>query len=207
MYICPVQCTYVVTLHQSARCSRVMPADCRQNSAARPTAGPGSVTVPGAPPPTALSKIKYNNSPTIRKDRRQSSSRFNLPRNRELEKLPAFKGQSQTSNTGFLMGEVSNHWKFYFLVVGNGITENGVYWGQGNIQRTSWLWAAAERFSVIQYSFVLRFHLQFSVAGADSRRHLALSANFSYWSNERPIDCQAKAMKIINEGALWYRYR
>ena len=48
----------------------------------------------GAPPPTALSKVPYGASPMMRKDRRQSSSRFNLPRNRELEKLPSFKGQS-----------------------------------------------------------------------------------------------------------------
>ncbi|XP_043228837.1 serine/threonine-protein phosphatase 2A 56 kDa regulatory subunit delta isoform-like isoform X2 [Amphibalanus amphitrite] len=45
----------------------------------------------GAPPPTALSKVPYGASPMMRKDRRQSSSRFNLPRNRELEKLPSFK--------------------------------------------------------------------------------------------------------------------
>ncbi|XP_037069734.1 serine/threonine-protein phosphatase 2A 56 kDa regulatory subunit delta isoform-like isoform X2 [Pollicipes pollicipes] len=55
-------------------------------SSQRAAAGPA-----GAPPPTALSKVPYGASPMIRKDRRQSSSRFNLPRNRELEKLPSFK--------------------------------------------------------------------------------------------------------------------
>ena len=60
-----------------------------QGSGQRPAVGAA-----GAPPPTALSKVPYGASPMMRKDRRQSSSRFNLPRNRELEKLPTFKGQS-----------------------------------------------------------------------------------------------------------------
>lgn len=45
------------------------------------------------PPPTQLNKIKYSGGPQIvKKERRQSSSRFNLSRNRELQKLPALKG-------------------------------------------------------------------------------------------------------------------
>uniref|UniRef100_A0A8C1B1F6 Serine/threonine protein phosphatase 2A regulatory subunit n=1 Tax=Cyprinus carpio carpio TaxID=630221 RepID=A0A8C1B1F6_CYPCA len=44
------------------------------------------------PPPTQLNKIKYSGGPQIvKKERRQSSSRFNLSRNRELQKLPAIK--------------------------------------------------------------------------------------------------------------------
>ncbi|XP_023677232.1 serine/threonine-protein phosphatase 2A 56 kDa regulatory subunit delta isoform [Paramormyrops kingsleyae] len=44
------------------------------------------------PPPTQLNKIKYSGGPQIvKKERRQSSSRFNLSRNRELQKLPALK--------------------------------------------------------------------------------------------------------------------
>eukprot|EP00073_Rattus_norvegicus_P018500 XP_003750659.4 PREDICTED: serine/threonine-protein phosphatase 2A 56 kDa regulatory subunit delta isoform-like [Rattus norvegicus] len=44
------------------------------------------------PPPTQLSKIKYSGGPQIvKKERRQSSSRFNLSKNRELQKLPALK--------------------------------------------------------------------------------------------------------------------
>jgi serine/threonine-protein phosphatase 2A regulatory subunit B' len=48
-----------------------------------------------APPLTALSKIKYaGTSPQIKRDRRQSSSRFNVSKNRELQKLPALKDAS-----------------------------------------------------------------------------------------------------------------
>lgn len=46
------------------------------------------------PPPTQLNKIKYSGGPQIvKKERRQSSSRFNLSKNRELQKLPALKGE------------------------------------------------------------------------------------------------------------------
>ncbi|XP_064412698.1 serine/threonine-protein phosphatase 2A 56 kDa regulatory subunit delta isoform isoform X2 [Latimeria chalumnae] len=44
------------------------------------------------PPPTQLNKIKYSGGPQIvKKERRQSSSHFNLSKNRELQKLPALK--------------------------------------------------------------------------------------------------------------------
>ncbi|XP_069465017.1 serine/threonine-protein phosphatase 2A 56 kDa regulatory subunit delta isoform isoform X4 [Ambystoma mexicanum] len=44
------------------------------------------------PPPTQLNKIKYSGGPQIvKKERRQSSSRFNISKNRELQKLPALK--------------------------------------------------------------------------------------------------------------------
>nr|XP_033793597.1 serine/threonine-protein phosphatase 2A 56 kDa regulatory subunit delta isoform isoform X2 [Geotrypetes seraphini] len=44
------------------------------------------------PPPTQLNKIKYSGGPQIvKRERRQSSSRFNLSKNRELQKLPALK--------------------------------------------------------------------------------------------------------------------
>ena len=72
----------------AAACDPSVPG-ARQGSGQRTAAGAA-----GAPPPTALSKVPYGASPMMRKDRRQSSSRFNLPRNRELEKLPSFKGQS-----------------------------------------------------------------------------------------------------------------
>ena len=50
------------------------------------------------PPPTQLSKIKYSGGPQIvKKERRQSSSRFNLSKNRELQKLPALKGTWERS--------------------------------------------------------------------------------------------------------------
>ncbi|XP_016317352.1 serine/threonine-protein phosphatase 2A 56 kDa regulatory subunit delta isoform-like [Sinocyclocheilus anshuiensis] len=49
------------------------------------------------PPPTQLNKIKYSGGPQIvKKERRQSSSRFNLSKNRELQKLPALKGRNDS---------------------------------------------------------------------------------------------------------------
>lgn len=58
------------------------------------------------PPPTQLSKIKYSGGPQIvKKERRQSSSRFNLSKNRELQKLPALKGtHSQPETAGLASG-------------------------------------------------------------------------------------------------------
>jgi len=48
-----------------------------------------------APPPTQINKIKYSGPPHIKKDRRQSSSRFNITQNRELVKLPQLKEANQ----------------------------------------------------------------------------------------------------------------
>ncbi len=49
-----------------------------------------------APPPSQISKMKFSSGPQlIRKDRRQSSSRFNVSSNRELVKLPPLKEASQ----------------------------------------------------------------------------------------------------------------
>lgn len=44
------------------------------------------------PPPTQLTKIKYSGTQYIKKDKRQTSSRFNISKNRELQKLPPLKG-------------------------------------------------------------------------------------------------------------------
>ncbi|XP_015190593.1 PREDICTED: serine/threonine-protein phosphatase 2A 56 kDa regulatory subunit gamma isoform-like isoform X2 [Polistes dominula] len=42
-----------------------------------------------SPPPTLINKVKYQpGGPVIKKDKRQSSSRFNISKNRELQKLP-----------------------------------------------------------------------------------------------------------------------
>ncbi|KAM4695373.1 serine/threonine-protein phosphatase 2A 56 kDa regulatory subunit delta isoform [Discoglossus pictus] len=47
---------------------------------------------PSAPPPTQLNKIQYGGGPQIiKRERRQSSSRFSLSRNRELHKLAPLK--------------------------------------------------------------------------------------------------------------------
>lgn len=45
------------------------------------------------PPPTAIAKIKYPGPPHIKRDKRQNSSRFNVSKNRELQKLPFLKGK------------------------------------------------------------------------------------------------------------------
>ncbi|XP_040190232.1 serine/threonine-protein phosphatase 2A 56 kDa regulatory subunit delta isoform-like [Rana temporaria] len=47
---------------------------------------------PSAPPPTQLNKIQYGGGgQVVKRERRQSSSRFSLSRNRELHKLPPLK--------------------------------------------------------------------------------------------------------------------
>lgn len=51
------------------------------------------------PPPAQLSKIKVPAPQTVvKKEKRQSSSRFNVSNNRELQKLPALKGMSFQSS-------------------------------------------------------------------------------------------------------------
>lgn len=46
----------------------------------------------GLPPPTQINKIKFGpGAPLIKKEKRQSSSRFNIPKNRELQKLPSLR--------------------------------------------------------------------------------------------------------------------
>ncbi|XP_051154102.1 serine/threonine-protein phosphatase 2A 56 kDa regulatory subunit gamma isoform-like isoform X1 [Leptopilina boulardi] len=57
------------------------------DEANKASSGPPSVSAP--PPPTLINKIKYQPGvPVIKKDKRQSSSRFNISKNRELQKLP-----------------------------------------------------------------------------------------------------------------------
>lgn len=46
----------------------------------------------GAPPPTPINKLKYSGPPYLKKDKKQSSSRFNVSKNRELKSLPLLKG-------------------------------------------------------------------------------------------------------------------
>lgn len=66
----------------------------KQNSQNNSNSGSGGVggkpSPPNVPPPTQLTKIKYT-GPHIKKERRQSSSRFNISKNRELQKLPLIK--------------------------------------------------------------------------------------------------------------------
>jgi len=51
-----------------------------------------------APPPTPINKIKYSGPPYLKKDKRQSSSRFNVSKNRELKALPLLKGKFLLQN-------------------------------------------------------------------------------------------------------------
>ncbi|XP_056020832.1 serine/threonine-protein phosphatase 2A 56 kDa regulatory subunit gamma isoform isoform X2 [Ostrea edulis] len=43
------------------------------------------------PPPAQIAKMKFAGPPHIKKDKRQNSSRFNITKNRELQKLPPLK--------------------------------------------------------------------------------------------------------------------
>lgn len=80
-----------------------------------------------APPPAQLSKIKVPAPQTVvKKEKRQSSSRFNVSNNRELQKLPALKGMSFQSRITLvgkfghetekhLSCHTSNIWKAYII--------------------------------------------------------------------------------------------
>lgn len=70
--------------------------------------GPPGANAP--PPPTLINKIKYQpGGPVIKKDKRQSSSRFNISKNRELQKLPLLSGKENnernSTKTTFNRGE------------------------------------------------------------------------------------------------------
>ncbi|KAL0269668.1 UNVERIFIED_CONTAM: hypothetical protein PYX00_007317 [Menopon gallinae] len=47
--------------------------------------------VGNVPPPTLINKIKFPGPPHVKKDKRQGSSRFNISKDRELQKLPLLK--------------------------------------------------------------------------------------------------------------------
>jgi serine/threonine-protein phosphatase 2A regulatory subunit B' len=57
-------------------------------------AASGSPNANAPPPPTLINKIKYQPGVSvIKKDKRQSSTRFNVSKNRELQKLPNLCGK------------------------------------------------------------------------------------------------------------------
>ncbi|XP_057366879.1 serine/threonine-protein phosphatase 2A 56 kDa regulatory subunit gamma isoform-like [Daphnia carinata] len=60
----------------------------RTSPGSSPSSGPKLAT--GPPPPTQINKIKFTGT-TVVKNRRQSSSRFNITKNREIQKLPLLK--------------------------------------------------------------------------------------------------------------------
>ncbi len=55
----------------------------------------GSAAGSTAPPPAQINKAKFPGPQLLRKERRQSSSRFNVTTSRELVKLPALKESAQ----------------------------------------------------------------------------------------------------------------
>jgi len=61
---------------------------------------------PRAPPPTQINKMKYAGPSHIKKERRQSSSRFNISQNRELVKLPQLKEASQGEREELLIQKI-----------------------------------------------------------------------------------------------------
>ncbi|KAJ3648246.1 hypothetical protein Zmor_020064 [Zophobas morio] len=69
-------------------------------------------SVANAPPPTPLNKTKLTTGtvqgPMIKKDKRHSSSRFNITKNRELEMLPSLKGADGLRAEVIRLGEVAD---------------------------------------------------------------------------------------------------
>ena len=65
-----------------------MPAKKADGSEGEGAGGGGGDDASKAPPPTQINKMKFTGPAHIKKDRRQSSSRFNISQNRELVKLP-----------------------------------------------------------------------------------------------------------------------
>jgi len=61
---------------------------------------------PRAPPPTQINKMKYAGPTHLKKERRQSSSRFNITQNRELVKLPQLKEASQGDREELLIQKI-----------------------------------------------------------------------------------------------------
>ncbi|XP_076032074.1 serine/threonine-protein phosphatase 2A 56 kDa regulatory subunit gamma isoform-like isoform X11 [Oratosquilla oratoria] len=66
-----------------------------------------STSKDGPPPPTQINKIKYApGAPHIKKDKRQSSSRFNVTKNRELQKLPPLKDAAQNEREELFINKI-----------------------------------------------------------------------------------------------------
>ncbi|CAH0385462.1 unnamed protein product [Bemisia tabaci] len=55
----------------------------------------GNYNAGTAPPPTQINKLKLGPA-HIKKDKRQSSSRFNISSNRELQSLPPLEGRKES---------------------------------------------------------------------------------------------------------------
>ncbi len=68
--------------------------------------GRGASAVP--PPPSQIAKSKLGGAPMplLKKERRQSSSRFNVSQNRELLKLPALKEASASEREDLFLQKI-----------------------------------------------------------------------------------------------------
>ncbi|CAM9594618.1 unnamed protein product [Lampetra planeri] len=86
------------TRDQPSRPTRDQPSRPTRDQPSRPTRDQPSRPTPAPPPPppqTPLNKVKYAGPPHIvKKEKRQSSSHFNVSKDRELQKLPALKDAS-----------------------------------------------------------------------------------------------------------------
>lgn len=79
------------------------------------TGGPPAGNAP--PPPTLINKIKYQpGGPVIKKDKRQSSSRFNISKNRELQKLPLLSGRLLVKSQNVRIKSKLGNFLFIFQV-------------------------------------------------------------------------------------------
>ncbi|CAH1791574.1 unnamed protein product [Owenia fusiformis] len=59
------------------------------------------------PPPAPLTKMKpFPGAPLVKKDKRQSSSRFNITKNRELQKLPPLKDAAQAEREDLFVQKI-----------------------------------------------------------------------------------------------------
>lgn len=59
-----------------------------------------------APPPTQINKMKFTGASHIRKERRQSSSRFNISSNRELVELSPLKDALQSEREQLFLEKI-----------------------------------------------------------------------------------------------------
>jgi hypothetical protein len=83
------RCSFCLQLKTNSNSTQPPPSPQPQQQPQQQQLSPGA----NVPPPTQINKIKYPGPPHIKKDRRQSSSRFNISKNRELQKLPLLKGE------------------------------------------------------------------------------------------------------------------
>ncbi|XP_050405492.1 serine/threonine-protein phosphatase 2A 56 kDa regulatory subunit gamma isoform isoform X3 [Patella vulgata] len=58
------------------------------------------------PPPAPIAKIKFPGTPHVKKDKRQNSSRFNVTKNRELQKLPLLKDATPSEREELFISKI-----------------------------------------------------------------------------------------------------